>query len=183
MDFHGTDESDPEESDDDDESRFSDRSTYSETGFEDKRLFPDECADADAPPLAVPLDAREPWSSAWKKMRKSGWTWKMGTGLMTDYFYVKPGKDCRTGAEGTDYFTSERDVRRFAARNYGWRGPGGGVPGSTLKRRRKRKDSYANRSEFFSVFFAAVFCVFLPSDRHLIIFAVLATGPAKSSRR
>ena len=174
MEFHGTDEEDeeveeeeeedaePEESDDDDESRFSDRSTYSETGFEDKRLFPDERdgVDADVPPLTAPLDASETWSSAWKKMRSSGWTWKAGTGLMTDYYYVKPGRKVKTGSEGDDYFTCERDVRRYAARNYGWRGPDGRVPGSTLKRRRKRKDSYANRSEFsFFVFSYPGVCV------------------------
>ncbi|KAL3826299.1 hypothetical protein ACHAXA_004617 [Cyclostephanos tholiformis] len=60
-------------------------------------------------------------------MRRSGWTWKTGTGLMTDYYYIKPGCKVKDGVKGRDFFVSVEDVRRFATRNYGWRGDGGCV--------------------------------------------------------
>ena len=74
-------------------------------------------------------DPYEPWREVWTKMLRSGWTWRTGTGLMLDYFYIKP--DCKVGGgvEGQDYFVRLEDVQKFAARNYGWRG-GGGVKSS-----------------------------------------------------
>ncbi|KAL3826298.1 hypothetical protein ACHAXA_004616 [Cyclostephanos tholiformis] len=67
-------------------------------------------------------DPYEPWREVWTKMLRSGWTWRTGTGLMLDYFYIKP--DCKVGGgvEGQDYFVRLKDVQKFAARNYGWRG-------------------------------------------------------------
>eukprot|EP00957_Ditylum_brightwellii_P099346 7567782-Ditylum_brightwellii.AAC.1 len=46
----------------------------------------------------------------------------MGSGLMTDYYYIKPDKDVKTGSAGTDYFTSKEDVMEFAATFYNWSG-------------------------------------------------------------
>jgi len=68
------------------------------------------------------IKANEPWSDAWKKMRDSGWRWKEGSGLMMDYFYIKPGCKIKGSVEGQDYFTSLEDVQKFASRNYGWVG-------------------------------------------------------------
>ena len=95
-------------------------STYSRSGFRSKKLFLDECADENVPPLTCEIDPDEPWRDVWETMRKSGWTWKSGSGLMTDYYYIKPGCKVKGGMQGRDYFESEEDVRRFATRNYGW---------------------------------------------------------------
>ena len=111
------------------------RSTFSESGFQSKKLFPEECADANVPSLVSGegIGSDEPWKDVWDKMRKSGWTWKVGSGLMTDYYYIKPGCNVKGGTKGEDYFEREEDVRAFAVRNYGWRdgrarstGDGGG---------------------------------------------------------
>ena len=102
-------------------------STFSQSGFRTTNLFLDECADENVPTLTCDIDPYEPWSYAWEKMRRSGWTWKVGAGLMTDYYYVKPGCKVKGGAKGRDFFVLEEDVRRFATRNYGWRGSGGCV--------------------------------------------------------
>ncbi len=111
-----TEEDDTE--DDDDEIR----STFSQSGLQSKKLFSDECADEIVPPLAFVMLGDETWSEAWKKMRESGWTWKVGSGLMTDYFYIKPGCKVKGGVVGRDYFVLAEDVQRFAIRNYGWKG-------------------------------------------------------------
>jgi hypothetical protein len=104
--------------DDDDETR----STFSQSGLQSKKLFSDECGDEIIPPLAVDMLGDETWSEAWKKMRESGWTWKVGSGLMTDYFYIKPGCKVKGGVVWRDYFILAEDVQRFAVRNYGWKG-------------------------------------------------------------
>lgn len=109
-------------SDDDNMSRFSEaRSTYSQSGFQSKKLFINECADEYVPSLeGEQIHPEDPWHSVWKAMRKAGWTWKGGTGLMIGYYYIKPGCNVKDGEEGKDYFVSEEDVQRFAERNYGW---------------------------------------------------------------
>jgi len=108
--------------DDDNMSRFSEaRSTYSQSGFKSKKLFVNECADENVPSLeGEQIHPDDAWSDVWKTMRKTGWTWKVGSGLMTDYYYIKPGCNVKDGEEGKDYFVSEEDVRCFAERNYGW---------------------------------------------------------------
>jgi hypothetical protein len=106
-------------------------STFSQSGFRTMNLFLDECADENVPPLTCDIDPYETWSYAWEKMRQSGWTWKVGAGLMTDYYYVKPGCKVKGGAKGRDFFVLEEDVRRFATRNYGWRGSGGCIERSS----------------------------------------------------
>ena len=74
-------------------------------------------------------DPYEPWKGVWEKMLRSGWTWRCGSGLMLDYYYIKPGSKIVGGVEGQDYFVRVEDVQKFAMRNYGWRG-GGGVKSS-----------------------------------------------------
>ncbi len=108
--------------DDDCMSRFSEaRSTYSQSGFQSKKLFVNECADENVPSLeGEQIRPDDEWSDVWKTMRKTGWNWKVGSGLMTDYYYIKPGCTVKDGVEGKDYFVSEEDVKRFAERNYGW---------------------------------------------------------------
>ena len=108
--------------DDDNMSRFSEaRSTYSQSGFQSKKLFINECADENVPSLeGGQIYPDDPWTAVWKTMRKAGWTWKGGSGLMMGYYYIKPGCNVKDGVEGEDYFVSEEDVQRFAERNYGW---------------------------------------------------------------
>ena len=108
--------------DDDNMSRFSEaRSTYSQSGFQSKKLFINECADENVPSLeGEQIYPDDPWTAVWKTMRKAGWTWKGGSGLMMGYYYIKPGCNVKDGVEGEDYFVSEEDVQRFAERNYGW---------------------------------------------------------------
>ena len=109
-------------------------STYSQSGFRSKKLFLDECADENVPPLTCEIDPDEPWRDVWETMRKSGWTWKSGSGLMTDYYYIKPGCKVKGGMQGRDYFESEEDVRRFATRNYGWGNSSSSRIGGGIKR-------------------------------------------------
>jgi len=114
--------SDNDANDDDNISRFSEaRSTYSQSGFQSKKLFVNECADENVPSLeGEQIHPDDAWSDVWKTMRKAGWAWKVGTGLMTDYYYIKPGCNVRDGEEGKEYFVSVEDVKSFAERNYGW---------------------------------------------------------------
>jgi len=121
------------------------RSTFSETGFQTKKLFLAEVADENVPSLEHNLDPNESWSDAWKKMRDSGWTWKTGSGLMTDYYYIKPGCKTKGGVKGQDYFESVDDVKAFAMRNYGWRGEE--VPVNESNTGRKRSNSTTDRDK------------------------------------
>ena len=73
------------------------------------------------PPLKHNLDPYESWSDAWKKMLKSGWSWKAGSGL-TDYYFIKPGCKIKGGIKDQDYFESESDAKAYATKNYGWKG-------------------------------------------------------------
>lgn len=113
------------------------RSTFSQSGLQSKKLFSDECADEVIPPLEDGIRGDDTWSEAWKKMRDSGWSWKNGTGLMTDYFYIKPGCKIKGGVVGRDYFILLEDVQRFATRNYGWNG--GKLSGSTVNNKPSMK--------------------------------------------
>ena len=104
--------------DDDNTSRFSDaRSTFSfsQSGFQSKKRFTDECADEIVPSLALEgeqIHPDDPWTDMWKTMKKTGWTWRGGSRLMTDYYYIKPGCKCniRDGEEGKHYFVTESDA-------------------------------------------------------------------------
>ena len=101
------------------------------------------------PTLTCPIDPEEPWGGAWESMRLSGWTWKLGTGLMTDYYHIKPGRTVKTGTVGRDYFVTEADARDFATRHYGWRGPPEHPPpppvGKTMKIEGGKKTTEAGK--------------------------------------
>ncbi|KAL7536747.1 hypothetical protein ACHAXR_010835 [Thalassiosira sp. AJA248-18] len=136
---------DPMDSDDNDEMSTSDaRSTYSQSGFQSKTLFIEECADESVPPLKYPIRPAEPWRDAWDIMLQSGWTWKMGSGLMTDYYYIKPGCRVKGGVKGQDYFETAEGAQKFAMRNYGWRGQHDPNKGSPDKKRRNSSDNKKN---------------------------------------
>eukprot|EP00804_Cyclotella_cryptica_P030212 CCRYP_017970-RA/>CCRYP_017970-RA protein AED:0.13 eAED:0.66 QI:0/0/0/1/0/0/2/0/1063 len=78
--------------------------------------------DDDVPPLVSPLRPHSSWRSAWAKMLQSGWTWKKGTGLMMDYYYIKPGKRIKGGKLGVDYFIDRKSLEEYMKRWYGWLG-------------------------------------------------------------
>ena len=120
----------------DEESVSDNQSTFSQSGFQTKKLFREECADENVPPLKDDIDPEESWSEAWQKMRDSGWTWKNGSGLMTDYYYIKPGCNTKGGVKGQDFFVSVEDAKAFARRNYGWRGEASSSEGANSYRKR-----------------------------------------------
>eukprot|EP00804_Cyclotella_cryptica_P030433 CCRYP_008514-RA/>CCRYP_008514-RA protein AED:0.01 eAED:0.01 QI:269/1/1/1/0.33/0.25/4/4624/419 len=69
-----------------------------------------------------------PWAAMWQRMRKLGWGWHNGDGLIT-YYYVHPSHAKLPKKElleqctrGVDYFDSEVDVKRYAKNNLGWHG-------------------------------------------------------------
>ena len=67
------------------------------------------------PPLKHNLDPDEtPWKEVWDAMKRSGWGWRGGSGLMTDYYYIKPGCKIKGGIVGQDYFTSVKDAQTYA---------------------------------------------------------------------
>lgn len=53
------------------------------------------------------------WIDVWAELKKNGWKWKKGTGLMTDYYYIKPGRSVKGGEAGVDYFVCRDDVHRY----------------------------------------------------------------------
>jgi hypothetical protein len=70
--------------------------------------------------IKLDIDPHTPWSTLWKTLRKShGWKWQNGSGLMTDYYYIKPGKKIKGGMEGVDYFCSSAVLSRRVW--LGWR--------------------------------------------------------------
>jgi hypothetical protein len=70
-------------------------------------------------PNAIEIEAVT-WKAVWAVMRRSGWSWKGGSGLMTDYYYIKPKCKVQGGAPGRDYFVRVEDVMEFARDVYGW---------------------------------------------------------------
>ena len=128
----------------DEESISSDtKSTFSQSGFQSKNLFINEVADENVPALKHPIYQNEPWKEVWEMMRHSGWTWKVGSGLMTEYYYIKPGCKVKGGVKGQDYFVTEEGAKKFAMRNYGWRGDRSmlGMSSNTSSPNRKRRIS------------------------------------------
>ena len=78
-----------------------------------------------AHPSSIPItniQPHTPWSTVWKILRSNGWNWRAGSGLMTDYYYIKPGKKIKGGAEKIDYFVKVEDVQDFCRKEYGWIG-------------------------------------------------------------
>ena len=82
----------------------------------------DSVDDDDVPPLVSPIRPHSSWRSAWAKMLRSGWTWKEGSGLMMDYYYIKPGKRVKGGKPGVDYFVDRKSLEEYMKRWYGWHG-------------------------------------------------------------
>jgi hypothetical protein len=58
------------------------------------------------------------WHPLWKRLKQAGWFWERpGRGsLMEGYYYVRPGRDVKTGREGVDYFISDKDVIAYNMR-------------------------------------------------------------------
>ena len=55
------------------------------------------------------------WTDVWDAMKCSGWTWKGGSGLMTDYYYIKPKCRIQGSLSGQDYLcASSRQLLRLA---------------------------------------------------------------------
>eukprot|EP00956_Cyclotella_meneghiniana_P035386 scaffold114357_cov81-Cyclotella_meneghiniana.AAC.2 len=78
---------------------------------------------ADTPSVPMSnIQPHTPWSTVWKILRSNGWNWRAGSGLMTDYYYIKPGKKIKGGIEKTDYFVKVEDVQDFCRKEYGWIG-------------------------------------------------------------
>mmetsp|Transcript_5113 Transcript_5113/g.11266 ORF Transcript_5113/g.11266 Transcript_5113/m.11266 type:complete len:607 (+) Transcript_5113:307-2127(+) len=93
------------------------------------RLFPEKSNQLSGdskefipPIIGEKIKSDDDWHSVWEKMLNSGWYCKYGSGLMLDYYYIKPGKNVKNGTEGVDYFTQVKDVQLFAKKNYGWKG-------------------------------------------------------------
>ena len=61
-----------------------------------------------------------PWNEVWSAMKRFGWSWSGPTGLMTDYYYIKPGCKIKGGVEGHDYFICDEEVRQYARVTYKW---------------------------------------------------------------
>eukprot|EP00978_Attheya_sp_CCMP212_P006412 scaffold14601_cov51-Attheya_sp.AAC.2 len=73
--------------------------------------------------LGTPVKRHENWPSVWGKMRQHGkWKWRLGSGLMTDYYYIKPQGAIKGGKEGIDFFTSEDACKEFVRSTFGWVG-------------------------------------------------------------
>ena len=71
-----------------------------------------------------------PWTDLWSQMRKSGWAYKPGSGLVPWYWIhadvakMKKSNLLSKGTEGVHYFTSEQDIHRYAMQHLGWVGEG-----------------------------------------------------------
>ncbi len=61
-----------------------------------------------------------PWRDVWAAMKRSGWSWKGGSIIMTDYYYIKPKCRVQGGLSGQDYFVHAEDAMEFVRDCYGW---------------------------------------------------------------
>ena len=61
-----------------------------------------------------------PWRDMWATMKRSGWSWKGGSGIMTNYYYIKPKCRVQGGLSGQDNFVRIEDGMEFARDCYGW---------------------------------------------------------------
>lgn len=55
---------------------------------------------------------KKQWGVLWQKLKKDGWTWKVGVGLAS-YHYLKPGVGAKEGVLGVDIFDSEQAVLAY----------------------------------------------------------------------
>mmetsp|Transcript_6131 Transcript_6131/g.12636 ORF Transcript_6131/g.12636 Transcript_6131/m.12636 type:complete len:1844 (-) Transcript_6131:84-5615(-) len=94
------------------------------------------------------------WVDMWSQMRRDGWTYVKGTELVA-WYYIKPefstlGKTqlFKTTTEGEGYFTSEKDVQKYARQFLGWKGETESSPQypdvtERVKMRRRRNNTKA----------------------------------------
>ncbi len=75
---------------------------------------------ANEAPNALVGEVAVPWKDVWAAMKRSGWSWKGGSGIMTDYYYIKPKCRVKGGLSGRDYFVRVKDAMEFARDCYGW---------------------------------------------------------------
>jgi hypothetical protein len=66
------------------------------------------------------MEEKIPWKDVWNAMKRSGWGWRGSSGLMTDYYYIKPRCKIKDGEEGQDYFVCVEDVQKYARDTYNW---------------------------------------------------------------
>jgi hypothetical protein len=71
-------------------------------------------------PNALVVEEAVPWRGVWTAMKRSGWSWKGGSGIMTYYYYIKPKCRVQGGLSGRDYFVRVKDAMEFARDCYGW---------------------------------------------------------------
>mmetsp|Transcript_38334 Transcript_38334/g.78159 ORF Transcript_38334/g.78159 Transcript_38334/m.78159 type:complete len:327 (-) Transcript_38334:1706-2686(-) len=98
------------------------KTTDSDSDDEHLPDTPAPTIDPNAPRIRVRADH---WITVWAQLECTGWKRVMGSGLMTDYFYILPHaakwwKKSNKGVEGVDYFTRVEDVRCYCAKTYGW---------------------------------------------------------------
>ena len=74
------------------------------------RLTSDGPAVLDMPVGAVMTAPAVTWKDVWAAMKRNGWTWKGGSGLMTDYYYIKPRCKVQGGKAGRDCFVRVEDA-------------------------------------------------------------------------
>ena len=96
------------------------------------------------------------WSLFWKGMLCNGWTWQIGTGLVSYHYFHPRCKDrskaevLREGKKGDDYFESEEEVMRYAKKNLGYKGlveSPAPSNGGNVKKRRTRSTVAAATAE------------------------------------
>jgi hypothetical protein len=61
-----------------------------------------------------------PWRDVWAAMKRSGWSWKGWSSIMTDYYYIKPKCRVQSGLSGWDYFVCVEDAMEFARDCNNW---------------------------------------------------------------
>ena len=101
-----------------------------------------------------------PFDKLWSQMRKAGWTYCQGSGLVAWYYVhpsaakMKKGEMMRRCTEGVHYFTSEKCIHRYALKHLGWKGAGGTIelspvpsPMSLTSRVKKRTGTNALESD------------------------------------
>ncbi len=55
------------------------------------------------------------FKNVWAHLKGDGWKWeKTRRNTLSNWYYVRPGKDHKTGIPGTDYFSSEEQVLEWA---------------------------------------------------------------------
>jgi hypothetical protein len=77
-----------------------------------------KCGIINAGPSTIVEDDGVPWTDVWDAMKCSGWTWKGGSGLMTDYYHIKPKCRIQGDLSGRDYLCVSSGQSLQLARQY-----------------------------------------------------------------